>query len=223
MATGQASFDRNIMLELYSSESCSSCPPADLWVGTLVNDPKVFKTLFPVVFHVDYWNHLSWKDGLSSDTMTQRQIDLSHQWDKSSVYTPGFIVNGLEWRKWGKDPLPESSGKSPYQLKLAETGVLQVTVDIKRSKIAANNKLILRAALLGFGIETNVTDGENTGRKLTHNFVVLDWDWKNADTGNKIVMRFKRPKQKYTKLAAVAWLEEAGNPTPLQVTGGFLK
>lgn len=222
MALNSVAFERNTMLELYSSESCSSCPPADIWVTGLMKDARVFKTLFPVVFHVDYWNHLSWKDSLSSELMTKRQIDLSQQWEKSSVYTPAFIVNGEEWRKRGSGTLPETTKHSRYELRMVDNSDLNLRIDINSGK-GQSEKLILRVALLGFGIETNVTDGENSGHKLVHNFAVLDWDWKNAETGNKMVIKFKKPVLKYTKLAAVAWLEKAGNPVPIQVTGGYLK
>ena len=76
---GSSGAEQNQMLELYSSESCSSCPPADIRVSTLKAHPMLWKSVFPLVFHVDYWNDLGWKDELSSGTMTQRQIDLSHQ------------------------------------------------------------------------------------------------------------------------------------------------
>src|SRR5271154_7473575 len=62
------------LLELYSSESCSGCPPADAWVSELKEKSDLWKHVVPVVFHVDYWNYLGWKDGLSSDTMTKRQV-----------------------------------------------------------------------------------------------------------------------------------------------------
>ena len=68
------------LVELYSSESCSSCPPADRWMSTLKGHPGLWKSFVPVVFHVDYWNDLGWKDGLSASSMTKRQRDVAATW-----------------------------------------------------------------------------------------------------------------------------------------------
>ena len=214
--------DQNQMLELYSSESCSSCPPADKWVSALKAHPMLWKSVFPIVFHVDYWNGLGWKDELSDSKMTQRQIDLSHQWAKSQVYTPGFIVNGKEWSNWSGHPLPELPKKTTYQIALNETEPLKFQVGVNKGSLSGKN-LIVRMALLGFGLESNVTSGENSGKHLAHDFVVLDWDWKNVTSSYRILFNFKKPPQKVERLAAVVWLEETENPTPLQVTGGYLK
>ncbi len=101
------------LVELYSSESCSSCPPADAWISTLQNKPGLWKSYVPIVFHVDYWNQLGWKDGFSSDKMTKRQVDLSNRWAHPAVYTPGFILDGQEWRDWRANG--DSFPSSPYQ------------------------------------------------------------------------------------------------------------
>ena len=101
------------LVELYSSESCSSCPPADQWISGLKDESGLWKKFVPVVFHVDYWNHLGWKDGLSSQLMTKRQINISRLWPSPAVYTPAVVVDGKEWRDWrnAKQGFLPSSGK----------------------------------------------------------------------------------------------------------------
>src|ERR1700688_327791 len=85
---------RASLLELYSSEGCSSCPPADEWLSSLTGAKGLWADFVPVAFQVDYWNRLGWKDPLSSSEFTARQQAYANFWKKSSVYTPGLVLNG---------------------------------------------------------------------------------------------------------------------------------
>jgi hypothetical protein len=87
------------LVELYSSEGCSSCPPAEAWLNHLKAAPGLWSEVFPVAFHVDYWDNLGWPDRLASASYTQRQRDYAARLGQDSVYTPEFIVNGHEWRR----------------------------------------------------------------------------------------------------------------------------
>ena len=209
------------MLELYSSESCSSCPPADEWVATLKDNPELWKTFVPVVFHVDYWNYLDWKDELSTHQMTQRQIDLSNKWSHASVYTPGFILNGKEFKNWRQKVIPQIQKDESYNLSVYETAKNEFSIEILRPLKLSKN-LVVRMAVLGFGLESNITSGENKGRNLHHDFVVLDWQSKKPTLDSNVTFRFTQPTQKYKKLAAVVWVEDPASPEPLQVAGGYL-
>src|SRR6516164_9572668 len=82
------------LLELYTSEGCSSCPPAEAWLGELSRNPNLWRAVVPVSFHVDYWDNLGWKDGFSSREFTLRQRFYAASWGSESVYTPGFVLNG---------------------------------------------------------------------------------------------------------------------------------
>ena len=84
------------LVELYTSEGCSSCPPAEAWMGRLKDAPDLWKGFVPVAFHVDYWNSLGWKDRWSSPEFTERQRAYAEAWKSESVYTPCFVVNGKE-------------------------------------------------------------------------------------------------------------------------------
>lgn len=68
-----SSEQRTTVVELYTSEGCSSCPPADRWISSLRDDPRLFKTLLPLVFHVDYWDRLGWPDPYARKAFSQRQ------------------------------------------------------------------------------------------------------------------------------------------------------
>lgn len=95
------------ILELYTSHGCSSCPPADAWLSKLVDRPGLWDEFIPLAFHVDYWNDLGWPDRFASKTFTDRQREYARQGYLSSVYTPGFVLRGDEWRGWFMRRSPE--------------------------------------------------------------------------------------------------------------------
>jgi hypothetical protein len=78
------------LLELYASEGCISCPPADAWVSKLKSHSGLWKSIVPVVFHVDYWNYIGWKDRFSSAEHSSRQRSYARSKNLKTVYTPGF-------------------------------------------------------------------------------------------------------------------------------------
>jgi hypothetical protein len=164
------------LIELYSSEGCSSCPPAEEWTNQLKSAPGLWKDIFPVVFHVDYWDGLGWPDRFARAEFTQRQYRYAAELKQESVYTPEFIVNGQEWhRGW-------LSGQTIPAMGAEKSGSLAVTVGVKEKKITAaysgaafSQPLTLNVALLGFNVITDVKRGENGGRKLQHDFVVLNY------------------------------------------------
>ena len=86
------------LIELYTSEGCSSCPPADRWVSSLQNEPGLWRDFIPVAFHVDYWDYIGWPDRFASPAFTARQYVYAQQQSMRTVYTPGFFNNGKEWR-----------------------------------------------------------------------------------------------------------------------------
>ena len=86
------------LVELYTSEGCSSCPPADRWLTRFKTRPDLWTVYVPVAFHVDYWNYLGWADRFSRKAHTRRQARYKRQGGVNSVYTPGFVINGYEWR-----------------------------------------------------------------------------------------------------------------------------
>lgn len=99
-AVFQSSEPQTTLLELYTSESCSSCPPAEAWLSKLKNEPGLWNKFVPVAFHVDYWNNLGWRDRLSDPQFTQRQQSYARLWSADGVYTPEFVLNGKEWHNW---------------------------------------------------------------------------------------------------------------------------
>ena len=104
--TVQSGPARSYLLELFTSEGCSSCPPAENWFSTLRQSPRLWKDLVPVAFHITYWDDLGWTDSLATPAFTNRQRSYAASWGSTSVYTPAFVLNGNEWRARDLDSLP---------------------------------------------------------------------------------------------------------------------
>ncbi len=216
------------LLELYSSEGCSSCPPAEAWLNRQKSAPGLWKDLFPVAFHVDYWDGLGWPDRFARPAYTQRQQDYAARLGQDSVYTPEFIANGREWHRGGLggQDLPSAGAE--------KTGELSVTVSEQGGKLAAvylpppsarPGPLLLNVALLGFDLFTDVQRGENEGRKLQHDFVVLSFQATPLAmrTDNRFQSDPVELKSTTTDLpgAVVAWVSTQDGSI-LQVAGGWL-
>lgn len=161
------------LLELFTSEGCSGCPPADAWLSKLKTSPALWKSVVPVAFHVDYWNQLGWPDRFSTHANTERQQRYAAAWRSRSVYTPGFVLDGREWRDWSSQALPAPSSS-------AKAGALRVTLrdrthaDVTFTPTGGGPKpQRVELALLGGNLDSDVQRGENGGRKLHHDFVVL--------------------------------------------------
>jgi hypothetical protein len=157
---------RTHLIELYSSEGCSSCPPADAWVSSLRTSPNLWKDFIPTVFHVTYWDNLGWPDPLANAAFTSRQRAYAASWGIESVYTPGLVLDGAEWRDWGREP--PASSETPGVL---EARVTDSRVHVSFTAPAANGPYDIYGARLGFGITSHVANGENSGRTLRHDFV----------------------------------------------------
>src|SRR5262245_15218825 len=98
--TFQSPDRQTALLELYTSEGCSSCPSAETWLSRLKDSPGLWKDYVPVALHVDYWDYLGWRDRWGSKAFSDRQRTYAQLWQSDSIYTPGFVLNGKEWRAW---------------------------------------------------------------------------------------------------------------------------
>src|SRR5882672_8823723 len=173
LLTFQSPGQRTALIELYTSEGCSSCPPAEAWLSHLRTSPGLWKDFVPLAFHVDYWDHLGWRDPWASKSFSDRQRTYAKQWRSDSIYTPGFVLNGKEWRDWsGRNDGPKAGG--------ANAGVLTVSSsDPNRWQVSfappntTGADYEVHGALLAGGLSSDVKAGENRGRLLRHDFVVL--------------------------------------------------
>jgi hypothetical protein len=217
---------KSTLIELYSSEGCSSCPPAETWISNLKISPDLWSQLFPVVFHVDYWDGLGWPDRFAKPAYTSRQRDYAAQLKQDSVYTPEFVTSGREWRGWfhGEGlPAPEQGTSGELALTVMEGGK-KVSANYSPAAQAGTQVYTLNVALLGVGVMSNVESGENSGRHLQHDFVVLDFQSKAMEKGQ--VFQSGPVELKPATLdspgAVVAWVS-AADGSIVQVVGGWLK
>jgi hypothetical protein len=210
---------RSHLIELYTSEGCSSCLPAEEWMSGLKNQSRLWQDIVPVAFHVDYWDHLGWRDPFASKIWTERQADYSVRWKKESVYTPAFVLDGKEWQ-YGK--LPDASSETP--------GVLKITIDGERvtaafkASLGSAGRYDIHVARLGFSLTADVTAGENNGKKLSHDFVVLGLTNETMKAG---VKELKLPASSTKsavdpRTAIAAWITQTGQIEPIQAVGGWL-
>jgi hypothetical protein len=205
------------LLELYTSQGCSSCPPAERWLNRLVDDDGLWTEVVPLAFHVDYWDYIGWQDPFAAAAFGERQRDYARAGRTATVYTPGFFANGREWRGWTFGLGPRRSDR--------QSGSLVAAIDagiIKADFPARGETLELHVALLGFGIETAVARGENRGRKLPQEFVVLQHTVQTSDSGQWQVDMPQVDPGKASRLAIALWVSLPDNPAPVQATGGWL-
>ena len=209
---------RTHLIELYTSEGCSSCLPAEAWISALKNEPRLWQDFVPVAFHVDYWDHLGWRDPFASKVWTERQMDYSLRWKQESVYTPAFALDGKEWRSGS---LPPPATDTPGVLKVSVKGD-RVLTSFKPAE-RAKGSYDVHVARLGFSATANVTAGENAGRKLIHDFVVLGLVSETMKVGTKD-LRLPTPitSTAEPRTALAIWVTPAGELEPIQAVGGWL-
>ncbi len=212
---------KTTLIEIFSSEGCSSCPPAETWASALTGAGNLWHDFIPVIFHVDYWDKLGWKDRFSSAAFTKRQGDYVAAWHQSTLYTPGFVLNGRPWKDW------YSAKTIPLQNE--KTGILRVEETqaglYKVSFEPVNNfeQGTMHAALLGFGIDVEVTRGENAGRTLRHDFTVLHFQSAPLQ-GDPLsaVFKFETNKFSAARFGLAVWVTKTGDRQPVQAVGGYL-
>lgn len=161
------------LLELYTSEGCSSCPPADAWLSEL--DIQTLNVT-PLAFHVDYWDYIGWKDPFALPEYTQRQHQIAKHNHSRFVYTPQFVLNGRDFKHRDLKSLKKAAKPNPaYQLRLALTPSQNKftlnTVAVRRKQSVAAPTLAY-IALYENNLQSSILAGENNGKKLHHDYVV---------------------------------------------------
>lgn len=169
------------LLELYTSEGCSSCPPADKWLSNLKTDYAKFT---PLAFHVDYWDYIGWKDKFSKSAYSDRQRKIAAFSGAGFVYTPQFVMNGRDFK--GSDltrfnQYVEAHQKlaSPVDLSLEvlphDSGALILKAKAGASKPFDDQKTDIFVAIYQNKLSNKINAGENNGRELKHDYVVREF------------------------------------------------
>ncbi len=163
---------RNVLLELYTSEGCDSCPPADRRLSQLKERRDLATRVVPLAFHVDYWDRLGWTDRFASPHYTQRQYAMASLARSRSVYTPQFLRNGRDWRSAGSplDGVGDATAAAAITLELGAAAGGPLAVGGTISGAGSGREVWL--ALYENNIESRVLAGENGGKVLRHDYVV---------------------------------------------------
>ena len=194
------------LLELYTSEGCSSCPPADQWLASLPGQGLAPGKVVPLAFHVDYWDKLGWADPFAQAAFTQRQRERNGRlgW----VYTPQFMLDGEDFRPNNRKLqtlLDRSPAPATLKLALDRTDPRRWLTQLRADVPAPTEAHQVYVALYENNLVSHIEAGENARRSLRHDFVVrqlagpfalnargqlqlsltfaLKPDWKTADMG----------------------------------------
>jgi hypothetical protein len=163
-----AGASRPVLLELFTSQGCSSCPPADRLLEQLDKDqPVEGLEIIPLAFHIDYWNYLGWSDPFSSKEFSRRQYAYAAAWDAGNVYTPEAVINGSTHCN-GADREAVLENLKPLKRLALNRNHLGVEI----SGLIPGASLYI--AFSQDGLKSEVKRGENSGRILENDAVVRD-------------------------------------------------
>jgi hypothetical protein len=169
-----------VLVELFTSEGCSSCPPADRYIESLDSQPIAGLELVVLSEHVDYWDQLGWKDPYSSREISERQDAYRTKLRLPEVYTPQLVIDGSREmpgssKNEAEDALRQAAAqiKIGLQLKVAtaDRDQLSVRIDCPASNVAPRSLDVFVAFALNHA-ESQVVRGENKNRRLTHTAVL---------------------------------------------------
>jgi len=206
------------VVELYTSEGCSSCPPADKFLSRL-GKTEESAMIIPLAFHVDYWDYIGWKDPYANASYTQRQRVVARANSQASIYTPEFVVDGAEARGSRKITDKVSAGyrsaaEADITLKLSDVqaGKVIANVSIDNVTYMGDDTPEVYLAVFENGLSSDIDAGENRGKLLKHDYVVrhlslpqatmsgeqhafdiqLDPTWKLSGLGVTVVVKLQR-------------------------------
>ena len=179
----QSAITRVSVLELYTSEGCDSCPPADRWVSTLPVKGLTPDRVIPLAFHVDYWDQLGWPDRMAKAQFSVRQREQANRNRATVVYTPQLLLNGADYRSSYSDIRLDERVKEFNRLPPAADLLLrqksvapgvEVEVDVRLTRTAASGVSQMYLAITENRLESAIKAGENRGKLLHHDFVVRE-------------------------------------------------
>ncbi|MES2499839.1 MAG: DUF1223 domain-containing protein [Pseudomonadota bacterium] len=169
------------LLELYTSEGCSSCPPADKWLSSLKHSST---QLIPLAFHVDYWDYIGWKDRFSKAEYSERQRKIAAFNNAGFVYTPQFVINGRDFKGSNGSRLNkviENNQKLASRANLSLNAVSQtngeIILEVAAQAVRPSDIKIsdIFVVIYESKLMSKVNAGENNGSELKHDYVVREF------------------------------------------------
>jgi hypothetical protein len=172
------------LVELYTSEGCDSCPPADRWLSSLGPRGYGADRVVPIALHVDYWDYIGWKDPYAQARFSSRQRKLAQLTRSAIVYTPQVLLQGHDFRGWaggGFDEAVKRINARPARAAIELTldtrgrGAFQVDASAELKDASQRAEAALYLATYEGKLSSRVQAGENRGKTLPHDFVVFEW------------------------------------------------
>jgi hypothetical protein len=212
------------LVELYTSEGCNSCPPAERWLAS--NFPMSATNAVALAFHVDYWDRLGWTDRFANAHYTERQYTAMRANGASFVYTPQVLLQGRDlpaWQQAGKATI-EAAARTPARATLALEATLsgntmEVRGEARISDPALHSGAQLFVGYADSGLHSDVKAGENRGVRLRHDHVVRALDVAGVPDARGVIyvnVALARPREFGTDPTLVAFVQRSGNGDVLQ-------
>jgi hypothetical protein len=214
------------LIELYTSEGCDSCPPADRWLSRLKLDGGGERAV-ALAFHVDYWDRLGWKDRFASAAFTQRQYEQARRRHSDLVFTPQVLLQGRDFDAW-RSGAPSAAiaainarpARAFIELDAQNAAAGAVTVDVHVHVPQASDRAhaTVAVALTQSGLISDVKAGENAGKRLAHDNVVRAWEaGVPLGPGGELQRSIRWPlPQERGQVSIVALVEDVGTGEVLQ-------
>ena len=172
------------LVELYTSEGCDTCPPADHWLSSLFSRGFRPDQVVPLALHVDYWDYIGWKDPFGRAEFSVRQRKLAAMRRPVIVYTPQVLLQGEDFRRWSSDDFTDQVTRINARAARARIALTIRAIEPKaiRADLSAmlfdparqKNAAVFLAAYEN-RLASEVKEGENRGKRLAHDFVVREW------------------------------------------------
>jgi hypothetical protein len=218
---------RVALLELYTSEGCDSCPPANEWLATQAQQFNIDQ-LVPIALHVDYWDYIGWKDQFATPSFGQRHRATVHANGSKTVYTPELFVNGAQARDWRQ----YTNFVQRVKQINAQPALANIRLEIHSKNRETNVKVQFKTpisgtqgyvAVLEDKLITKVTKGENAGATLKEERVVRHWFGpyvlNTTTNGTDISRSFTLPNDSIqAHLSVAAFVQQANSGDVLQAT-----
>jgi hypothetical protein len=172
------------LVELYTSEGCDTCPPADHWLSSLFSQGFRPDQVVPLSLHVDYWDYVGWKDPYAKGEFSVRQRKLAAMRRPVIVYTPQVLLQGQDFRRWSGDEFTEqvarinsraARARIALSIRAVEPKTIRADLSAMLFDPAEQKNAAVYLAAYENRLASEVKAGENRGRRLEHDFVVREW------------------------------------------------
>jgi len=200
--TAKSSEKTVALVELYTSEGCDSCPPADRWLSSLGAQGFAPDRVVPIALHVDYWDYIGWKDPYARQAHSARQRKMAQMARAAMVYTPQVLLQGQDFRHWSGGAFEQAVSKINAQpakarislsLNTLRKGAFEVEAAAELTAASPSPEIALYLGAYENKLVSEVKAGENRGKSLPHDYVVLQWAGPLEFKGGKVAERHVLP------------------------------